>query len=105
MKKYYNKNKIETEYKVNQKIMISHDLTTPPYLKSRQNRALQDRWHSLYEIIELIGKNAVKVKLPMGMKIHPVISTAFVKPYNESVLFNNRIIELPPPIEINNYLE
>ena len=40
MKKYYNRNKTEAEYKVNQKIMISRDLTTPPYLKSRQNRAL-----------------------------------------------------------------
>jgi hypothetical protein len=40
MKKYYNKNKKEIEYKVNQKVMISHDLTTPLYLKSHQNRAL-----------------------------------------------------------------
>ena len=39
------------------------------------------------------------------MKIHPVISTAFVKPYNESIIFNNRIMEPPPPVEINNHLE
>ena len=85
--------------------MISCDLTTPPYLKSHQNRALQDRWHGPYEIIELIGKNAIKIKFPIGMKIHPVISTAFVKPYNESTIFNNRIMEPPSPVEINNHLE
>jgi transposase InsO family protein len=105
MKKYYNKDKKEVEYRVNQQVMISRDLTTPPYLKSRQNRALQDRWHGPYKILQLIGKNAVKVELPNNMRIHPVISTAFIKLYNESTQFENRIKEPSPPVVIDNHLE
>jgi hypothetical protein len=55
--------------------------------------------------MEQIGKNAVKLKLPIDMRIHPVISTAFIKSYKESEKFPNRNKDKPPPVEINNQLE
>jgi len=105
MQKYYNRNRVEIKWEPGQKILISRDLTTPPYLQGRQNRSLQDHWHGPYEILEQIGKNAVKIKLPQDMKIHPVISNAFIKEYKESERFTERIKEKPPPVEINGNLE
>ena len=42
---------------------------------------LTERWLGPYTIIGLAGPNAVKLKLPRSLHIHPVVNVSWVKPY------------------------
>ena len=91
--------------KVGDQVMISTKLTTPMHLQSRANKALQDKWHGPYKVLEIISNNAYRLKLPSTLRIHPVISCTFIKPYASTNDFHHRIKELPPPIIVDNQIE
>ena len=91
--------------KVGDQVMISTKLTTPMHLQSRANKALQDKWHGPYKVLEIISNNAYRLKLPSTLRIHPVISCTFIKPYASTNDFPHRIKELPPPIIVDNQIE
>ena len=40
-----------------------------------------ERWLGPYTIIGLAGPNAVKLKLPRSLQIHPVVNISWIKPY------------------------
>ena len=42
---------------------------------------LSEQWLGPYTIISLTGPNAVELKLPKLMQIHPVVNASQVKPY------------------------
>ena len=42
---------------------------------------LTERWLGPYTIIGLAGPNAIKLKLPRSLQIHPVVNISQVKPY------------------------
>ena len=42
---------------------------------------LTERWLGPYTIIGLAGPNAVKLKLPRSLQIHPVVNVSQIKPY------------------------
>ena len=44
---------------------------------------LSERWLGPYTIISLAGPNAVELKLPKSMEIHPVVNISRVKPYHD----------------------
>ena len=48
---------------------------------TRASQKLTERWLGPYTIIGLAGPNAVKLKLPRSMQIHPVVNVSWVKPY------------------------
>ena len=42
---------------------------------------LTERWLGPYTIISLAGPNAIKLKLPRSLQIHPVVNISWIKPY------------------------
>ena len=47
------------------------------------SRKLSERWLGPYSITKLVGTNAVELRLPRSMCIHPVVNITRVKPYRE----------------------
>src|SRR5271168_3234432 len=66
-------------YKIGDQVWLS----TTNLKLSRASRKLSERWLGPYTIIDLAGPNAVKLKLPQSMRIHPVVNVSRVKPYAE----------------------
>ena len=42
---------------------------------------LTERWLGPYAIIGLAGPNAIKLKLPRSLQIHPIVNVSWIKPY------------------------
>ena len=49
----------------------------------RASRKLSERWLGPYSITKLVGTNAMELRLPCSMCIHPVVNVSRVKPYHE----------------------
>ena len=47
------------------------------------SRKLSERWLGPYSITKLVGSNAVELRLPHSMRIHPVVNISRIKPYHE----------------------
>jgi transposase InsO family protein len=70
---------IAPEYKIGDQVWLS----TANLKLQRESRKLTERWLGPYAIVKLVGPNAVELKLPRGMRIHPVVNISRVKPYRE----------------------
>ena len=57
-------------YKVGDKVWLS----TANLRLTRASKKLSERWVGPYVITKLVGNNAVELKLPRSMKIHPVMN-------------------------------
>ena len=47
------------------------------------SRKLLEHWLGPYSIMKLVGTNAIELRLPHSMGIHPVINISRVKPYRD----------------------
>ena len=47
----------------------------------RASWKLSERWLGPYSITKLVGTNAIELRLPRSMRIHPVVNISRVKPY------------------------
>ena len=47
------------------------------------SRKLSEKWLGPYTIVGLAGPNAVELKLPKSMQIHPAVNISWVKPYRD----------------------
>ena len=45
------------------------------------SQKLTERWLGPYTIIGLAGPNAIKLKLPRSLQIHPIVNVSQIKPY------------------------
>lgn len=98
--------KIEkTEFKKGDLVLLSSKLTTAPYLQNRPSASLQHKWSGPYEVIEAVGKNAYRLKLPDTLRIHPVISASYLQHYNKPTEFQRQHLTEPPPVEVDGHLE
>ena len=66
-------------YAVGDQVWLSTDNLRLP----RASRKLSERWLGPYTIMKLVGTNAVKLRLPCSMRIHPVVNISRVKPYRK----------------------
>ena len=64
-------------YTIGDRVWLSTDNLHLP----RASRKLLERWLGPYSITKLVGSNAVELRLPHSMHIHPVINISCVKPY------------------------
>ena len=88
------------EYKVGQNVCIeAEDLDL-----KRASKKLAEKRISPYPIVEIISPNAVKVKLPGSIKIHPVINVSRLRPQKEPTI-PGQTESKPPPVEIDGKLE
>ncbi len=67
--------------------------------KERLIKKLIERYMWPYEVKEVVLKNAVKLKLPISMRIHPVVNISRVVRYRELVKRQN--VEELKPVEVN----
>jgi len=81
MKKYADKKRLDVEeYKVEDLIMLStKDLKYQ--MVGRRTEKLMERFISPYKIKEIVLSNAVKLKLPSTVKIHPVVNINRIRRY------------------------
>lgn len=79
----YNRSRKQHTYKVGDRVMLKSKHVFPPGEKERPSAKMRAKYVGPYEIIELVGPNAVKVKLTGGLRNHPVFSVDSTKPYDE----------------------
>ena len=59
--------------------------TKDPVFKERPSKKLMERYVGPYVIKEVVSLNAVKVRLPSLMRIHPVVNVSQIVHYKEQV--------------------
>ena len=67
------------DYEIGDKVWLS----TENLKLTRASKKLMEQWLGSYDIIKHIGDNALELRLPRSMKIHPVLNISQVKPYKE----------------------
>ena len=73
---YYDRNKTEMSLAVGQHVMLS-----AKNLARGSGSKLCAKWVGPFEITRCVGKNAVELKLPLSMQVHPVFHVSLVKRY------------------------
>ena len=66
-------------YAVGDQVWLSTDNLRLPCASQK----LSERWIGPYTITKLIGSNAIELRLPRSMRIHPIVNVSRVKPYRE----------------------
>jgi len=83
MKRYVDRGRKETEeWKKGDRVLLS---TKNLVFKERPSKKLMERYVGLYAIEEVISSNAVKLKLPSSIRIHPVVNVSWIVRYKEQV--------------------
>ncbi|RVW63223.1 Transposon Tf2-2 polyprotein [Vitis vinifera] len=81
MKKWADKNRRYTEYKVGDMVLVK---LLPQQFKSLRpvHKGLVRRYEGPFPILGKVGKVSYKVELPPRLKIHPVFHASYLKPYH-----------------------
>ena len=66
--------------------------------KERPTKKLMERYVEPYMIEEVVSSNAVKLQLPVSMRIHPVVNVSRIVRYKEQVKGQKK--EKGKPVEI-----
>jgi len=83
MKRYADRGRKETEeWKKEDRVLLS---TKNLVFKERPSKKLMERYVGPYIIEEVVSSNAVKLKLPSSMRIHPVVNVSQIVRYKEQV--------------------
>ena len=82
MKKWANKKRRHTEYKVEDMVLVK---LLPQQLKSLRpvRKDLVRRYEGPFPILGKVGKVSYRVELPPRLKIHPVFHVSYLKPYHK----------------------
>ena len=65
------------DYTIGQQVWLA----TENLQLTRTSPKLTERWLGPYTIIGLAGPNAIKLKLPRSLQVHPVVNVSRIKPY------------------------
>ena len=71
--------------------------------KERPSKKLMERYVGLYVIEEVVLSNAVKLRLPSSMRIHPVVNVSQIVRYKEQVKEQKK--EEGKPVEVEGVKE
>ena len=81
MKRYADRGRRETEvWKKGDRVLLS---TKDLVFKERPTKKLTERYVGPYAIEEVVLSNAVKLRLPCSMRIHPVVNVSRIVKYKE----------------------
>jgi hypothetical protein len=93
------RNRVEKTLKVGDKVLLS---TKYPNLKhSKKSCKLLPKWIGPFEVVQVVGPAAYKLKMNPGWRVYPVFHVSLLEPYRES----GRVQPPPPPIEMEGALE
>jgi len=83
MKRYADRERKETEkWKKGDRVLLS---TKDLVFKERPTKKLMERYVGPYVIEEVVSTNAVKLRLPSSMRIHPVVNVSRIVRYKEQI--------------------
>lgn len=68
---------------------------------AKTNRKLLPKWIGPFEVVQVVGPVAYKLKMNPGWRIHPVFHVSLLEPYR----VDGRVQPPPPPIELEGVLE
>jgi len=71
--------------------------------RERLTKKLTERYMGPYMIEKVVSKNMVKLKLPISMRIHPVVNVSWIVRYRKPVR-GKRVEELKP-VEVDGVEE
>jgi len=101
MKRYADRSRKETEeWRRRDRVLLS---TKDLVFKERLTKKLTERYVGLYMIEEVVLTNAVKLRLPSSMRIHPVVNVSWIVRYKEQVKGQRK--EEGKPVEIEEIKE
>jgi len=101
MKRYADRGRKEMEkWKKGDWVLLS---TKDLVFKERPSRKLTERYVGPYVIEEVVSSNAVKLRLPSSMRIHPVVNVSRIVCYKEQVEGQKK--EEGKPIEVEGIEE
>jgi hypothetical protein len=67
----------------------------------RKSGQLLPKWIGPFEVVQMVGPIAYKLKINLGYCVHPMFHVLLLEPYRES----GRVQSPPPPIEWEGALE
>ena len=82
------------DYEISDKVWLS----TENLKLTRASKKLTERWLGPYDITKHIRDNAIELRLPRSMKIHPVVNISRVKPYKERL--EGQSTFTPGPVQV-----
>jgi len=85
------------EYRVGDKVLISIKDFLMKLMK-RVTKKLTEKFIEPYMVRKIVSENAVELKLPVSLWIHPVVNVRRIVKYREQVEGQKKIP--PPPIEV-----
>ena len=101
MKRYVDRGRKETEvWKKGDRVLLS---TKNLVFKERPSRKLTERYVGPHAIEEVVSSNAVKLRLPSSMRIHPVVNVSRIVRYKEQVKEQKK--EEGKPVEVEGVEE
>jgi len=97
MKRYADRGRKETEkWKEGDWVLLS---TKDLVFKERPSKKLMERYVGPYAIEKVVSLNAVKLRLPSSMRIHPVVNVSQIVRYKEQVKGQKKEEEKPVEVE------
>ena len=70
-------------YEIGSKLWLNKSLFNDAYSKSQESEKLSAKRFGPFKVVELIGRNAVRLELPDHFKIHPVVHVIHTTPFKE----------------------
>lgn len=70
-------------YCVGDRVWISHKLFKDSYSNAQKSSKLAARRYGPFRIMQIVGRNAVRLELPRHIRIHPVIHVSHTKPHQD----------------------
>jgi hypothetical protein len=93
-RQYYDKGRRVVAFTVGQQVLLNSVNLRPPKGTAKK---LLPRWIGPFTVTELIGQNAVRIKLPQGWRHHPVFNVQLLKPFRERE--NGGTVQPPQPCD------
>jgi len=101
MKRYADRGRKETEvWKKGDRVLLS---TQDLVFKERLSKKLTERYVGPYVIEEVVSSNAVKLRLPSSMRIHPVVNVSRIVRYKDQMKGQKK--EEGKPVEVEGVEE
>jgi hypothetical protein len=93
------KNRVEKTLKVGDKVLLSTKYLNLKY--SEKSRKLLPKRIGPFEVVQVVGPVAYKLKMNPCWRVHPVFYVSLLEPYRES----GRVQPPPPPVEMEGAFE
>lgn len=90
-------------YKTGDMVWVSRKLWIDHYTRTRPSAKLSARWFGPFQIMKLVGNNAVRIQFPEHVKTHPVVHVSLTKPAVDKPEHLNQVTEARPrPLQIDD---